>query len=75
MQSKYLAKIAGYILILFFCASLTFSQNVSKTGTTAANFLQIPIGAAAGGFGGAFVSIANDVSALYWNAGGIANLN
>ncbi len=74
MQRKYLAKIAGYILILFLSSTTVHSQNVSKTGTTAANFLQIPIGAAAGGMGGAFVSIANDVSAMYWNAGGIANL-
>lgn len=75
MQTKYLAKIAGYVLILLLYAATAYSQNVSKTGTTAANFLQIPIGAAAGGIGGAFVSISNDVTALYWNAGGIANLN
>ncbi|HEX2868283.1 MAG TPA: PorV/PorQ family protein [Ignavibacteriales bacterium] len=49
-----------------------FKRNVSKTGTVAATFLEIPVGASAIGMGGAFVSIANDASALYWNAAGIA---
>ena len=49
-------------------------QNVSKAGTTAAAFLEIPVGATAIGMGGAFVSIANDASALYWNSAGIASL-
>ncbi len=50
------------------------SKNVSKTGTVAAPFLEIPVGASAVGMGTAFVSIANDVTALYWNAAGIAAL-
>jgi hypothetical protein len=48
------------------------SNNVSKTGTVAAPFLEIPVGASAIGMGTAFVSIANDVTALYWNVAGIA---
>ncbi|MBI1932814.1 MAG: PorV/PorQ family protein [Ignavibacteriales bacterium] len=51
----------------------TLAQNVSKTGTTSAEFLGIGVGGNALGLGGAFVSVANDASALYWNAGGIAN--
>jgi len=50
------------------------SKNVAKTGTVAAPFLEIPVGASAIGMGTAFVSIANDVTALYWNAAGIAAL-
>jgi hypothetical protein len=50
------------------------SKDVSKTGTTVASFLEIPVGAKAVGMGGAFVSISDDVSALYWNASGIASL-
>lgn len=50
------------------------SDDVSKVGTTAAAFLEIPVGAPAVGVGGAFVSIANDASALYWNVGGISTL-
>jgi hypothetical protein len=51
-----------------------FVRNVSKTGTTAATFLEIPIGASAIGMGGAFVSIANDATSLYWNPSGIASM-
>ncbi|RJP65825.1 MAG: hypothetical protein C4539_12530 [Ignavibacteriales bacterium] len=48
-------------------------KNVSKTGTTAASFLEIPAGATAVGMGGAFVSKASDATTLYWNAAGIAS--
>ncbi|PKL88246.1 MAG: hypothetical protein CVV23_11300 [Ignavibacteriae bacterium HGW-Ignavibacteriae-2] len=74
MQLNKLAKFAKYILIGMFLLSNVHAQKVSKTGTTAANFLQIPVGAAATGLGGAFVSLANDASALYWNVSGIANM-
>lgn len=47
---------------------------VSKVGTTAAPFLKIGVGSRAIGMGGAFVAVANDVSALYWNPAGIARL-
>lgn len=50
------------------------SSGVSKRGTTAAPFLTIPQGSAALGMGGAFVSIADDPSAMYWNPAGIADL-
>ena len=49
-------------------------SDVSKVGTTAATFLEIGAGAAANGMGAAFVSRANDASALYWNVGGAADL-
>ncbi|MCH7773178.1 MAG: PorV/PorQ family protein [Bacteroidetes bacterium] len=50
------------------------NTNVSKVATTSATFLEIPVGAAAVGMGGAFVSVANDASALYWNVGGISTI-
>ena len=59
---------------MFLYGQNIFSQDVSKTGTTAASFLEIGVGANAAGMGGAFVSVADDASALYWNAGGIALL-
>ncbi len=49
-------------------------KNVSKTGTAAAPFLEIAVGARAVGMGGAFASLANDPTALYWNAAGSAAL-
>ncbi len=64
-------------IILFSFSDNLFSQSddVSKVGTTAAAFLEIPVGAPAVGIGGAFVSIANDASALYWNVGSISTLD
>jgi len=50
-------------------------SNVSKVGTSAAAYLQIPIGAPAIAMGGAFVSVADDATSLYWNAAGSALLN
>ena len=61
------------ILLLPFCL-MGQSKDVSKVGTTAATFLEIPAGAVAVGMGGAFVSQANDASALYWNVGGISTI-
>lgn len=53
------------------CArGVVFAQGVSKTGTVAATFLEIPVGATAVGMGSAFVSLANDASSLYWNPAG-----
>src|SRR2546426_9881997 len=51
-----------------------FVSDVSKTSTNAAVFLEIPVGATAIGMGGAFVSIANDATSLYWNPAGSALL-
>src|ERR1039457_2987325 len=50
----------------------TFAQKVTKTGTTAAKFLSIGIGPRAISMGGAFTSVANDASAIYWNPAGVA---
>jgi hypothetical protein len=51
------------------------AQEVTKAGTTSAKFLSIPVGARAVGMGGAFVAVANDASAMYWNPAGIARLD
>lgn len=48
---------------------------VDKTGTTAAKFLSIGPGSRAVSMGGAFTSIADDPSAMYWNPAGIVTLN
>ena len=45
---------------------------VNKTGTTAAKFLSIEVGSNAVGMGGAYTSIANDATAMYWNPAGLS---
>ena len=46
----------------------------AQSGTAAAEFLEIPIGARATAMGGAFGATASDGTALYWNPAGIARL-
>ncbi len=65
---------------LFITTSMTFCQsdfvsNVSKRGTTAATFLSISEGAKATAMGSAFVAIADDQSAFYWNPAGLAKID
>jgi hypothetical protein len=61
------------ILVLTFTLAFaqTFKTNVSKRGTTAANFLSIGQSARAISMGSAFVGVANDVSSIYWNPAGL----
>ncbi|MBD3348331.1 MAG: hypothetical protein GF400_03925 [Candidatus Eisenbacteria bacterium] len=44
------------------------------TGTAGANFAETEVGARPMGMGGAFVAVADDVTALHWNPAGLANL-
>lgn len=46
----------------------------SKVGTSAAQFLGIGVGPKSVAMGGAFTSIADDASTLYWNPGAISRL-
>jgi hypothetical protein len=52
----------------------TTTRTVTKRGTTAADFLQIPVGARATAMGGAVTASIDDATAIYWNPAGIANL-
>jgi hypothetical protein len=45
-----------------------------KVGTFDGQFLKIGVGARAEGMGGAFVGVADDATALFWNAAGIARI-
>lgn len=66
-----------FILLLLIPSliSAQFVSDVSKRGTTAASFLTISQGARATGMGSAFVAVADDPSAIYWNPAGIARLD
>jgi hypothetical protein len=63
------------LAFILFTSFLIQAGEVTKTGTTAAPFLGIGVGARAIGMGSAFVAVANDVTAMYWNPSGIASLD
>lgn len=66
------------ISTILFIVQIVYSQSgerVTKVGTTAGAFLEIEVGARANGMGGAFVALADDATALYWNTAGIARIN
>ena len=50
------------------------AQIFEKVGTFDGQFLKITVGARAAAMGGAYVAVADDASALYWNAAGIARV-
>ena len=63
-------QISIFLMTLFL---VTLSGNsVTKVGTAAANFLKIGVGARAIAMGGAYVSLADEASAMFWNPAGIA---
>ncbi len=62
-------------LLILGVAQTSWGRSIhSKAGTSAFSFLKIGVGARSLGLGGAFVSVAGDASALYWNPAGIAQM-
>jgi hypothetical protein len=64
------------LVICLFGSSLMQAQllpvlGAQRAGTATAQFLKIGVGARATAMGDAFVAVANDASALYWNPAGI----
>ncbi|MDM7915971.1 MAG: PorV/PorQ family protein [Candidatus Eisenbacteria bacterium] len=67
--------IGPVVLLLLALPSLAgAAQEFEKVGTIGGQFLKIGVGARATAMGSAFVSIADDASAIYWNPAGIARV-
>lgn len=47
----------------------------SKVGAAGGQFLKIPIGARANAMAGAYGAVANDLSSIFWNPAGLAEMN
>jgi len=59
-----------WVLILFL-PLLAYGQDFAKVGTVGAQFLKISVGARGAGMGGAYESVANDVTAMFYNPSGL----
>ncbi|MCU7496407.1 MAG: PorV/PorQ family protein [Ignavibacteria bacterium] len=67
------------LLIIFFVCILSFEAKAQlfptlggqRAGISALQFLKVGVGGRAASMGDAFVAVANDVSALYWNPAGL----
>ncbi|MDP2363491.1 MAG: PorV/PorQ family protein [Ignavibacteria bacterium] len=68
-KNKYLLM----FLVVCIFASVSLAQT-TKTGTTATQVLKFNVGPRAIGMGGAFTAVSDDITALYWNPGGTANI-
>jgi hypothetical protein len=51
-----------------------FDLGSQRAGTSSGSFLKIGVGARAAGLGEAYVAIANDPTAVYWNPAGLASI-
>lgn len=56
--------------IFFLCGSV-----YAEAGTSAAEFLKIPVGARAAALGNAFSGLSNDSSAIFWNVSGLSSIS
>ncbi|TFG98323.1 MAG: PorV/PorQ family protein [Calditrichales bacterium] len=81
MSRKLLSLALGLLTLAIYSSDVAlaqvgeFSTDVSRRGTSAAAMLEISVGARAEALGGAFVAIADDPSALYWNPAGMMNIS
>ena len=68
--------LAALVMLGALSPSTSGAANIfEKVGTFDGQFLKIPVGARAEGMGGAFVGVADDPSAVFWNAAGIARID
>ncbi len=63
------------LLITIFSALVVHAQDFTKAGSSAAQFLKIPVGAKAVSMGNTFASISDDATSMYWNPAGMSQIN
>ena len=74
----------GFFIVVLTMVVLTYTnmvygqldntQTMTKSGTTAAQFLKIGVDARATAMGNAFTAMEGDVSSIFWNVAGLANV-
>ncbi len=63
------------LVLVFLLSHFTLLQSQTVVSKYAGEFMALGVGGRALGMGGAFVAIANDVTAGYYNPAGLANIN
>ncbi len=56
-------------------SQLDNTETITKTGTTAAQFLKIGADARGSSMGNAFTAMSGDIGAMYWNPAGLASIH
>ncbi|MBU0473299.1 MAG: PorV/PorQ family protein [Bacteroidetes bacterium] len=74
-MNKLVIKTLLVFIFVAFSINAQYVDNVSKRGTTAAQFLKVSQGARGTGMGSAFVAVSDDASSMFWNVAGIARQN
>lgn len=74
IMKKYFGLFISCIILAVPVKVFSQAAAITKTGTTAASFLKISVGARSIGMGGAFAAEANDISSMYWNPAGLTYL-
>ena len=69
----------AYAIVIFLGGGLLVNavsagDRLTNRGTTAASFLEVGIGARSMGMGGAYVAVAQDAIAMYWNPAGLSRI-
>lgn len=71
-------KIFKQVLLVMLLSGLALpalGQGTSKVGTSAAQFLRLPVGARSAAMGGAVTGDIADASSMFWNPAGLADIN
>jgi len=63
------------VMMLIIFSQTGYAQTIGRVGSTASPFLKIGIGGRALGMGEAYTTQAEDVTGIYWNPAGLANIS
>jgi len=76
IKSKRITVIAIMLLVTGFMELFAGDgDRLTNRGTTSASFLEVGIGARSMGMGGAYVAVAEDAIAMYWNPAGLSRMS
>ncbi len=75
MSGKKITSLLVIAALLLLCMAPNSHAVKSRAGTATANFLEIGFGSAGIAMGDAYVSLAEDLSAMYWNPAGLGYMN